>query len=646
MCGVFVDKIYVQFGDPVFLRLKESMYIYTDTWTSRLRSLMMELLPQIYNEVLKAYEASPVDYDYLIRRCKEMNVEVETEHKQATPIDNLNTVNAQLNNSQLVNNVRLNISQNLPQTAKVNNKIKATQLLDSLKNPTPNNDYNVNAINNSVNSELESCNSNIEITNPEIIHAVETYDFKTKPFKHQLVGVEFGLEVNRYLLGDEMGLGKTKQIIDLACIRKNLYGYKHCLIICCVNGLKWNWAEEIEIHSNEKSHILGCRKNTKGKYVIRDTKAKLEDIRQLGSGKFDDKYFIITNIESLRDTAIAQELSVLCDAEIINMIAVDEIHKCASNESKQTKGLLKLRTDSMIAMTGSPIMNSALDLYVPLNWLGYDRHSFYDYKNHFCRMGPFGITGYKHMDEIQNMLKYMMLRRLKKDHLKDLPDKIYSTEYVEMNNHQAAIYNEVLNGLRKEVDLIARSTNPLGNLIRLRQATGHTSLLSSTVSCSAKLDRLLELLKDYTDNGHKIIIFSNFAKMVELIKLNTLDYNPAVITGATKDRQGEKNRFMTDDNCKIIIGTIGAMGTGLTLTAADVVIFFDEPWTSGNKLQAEDRAHRIGAKNNVQIITLVTKNTIDERIFDIVKRKALISDNLIDNLSCADITNLLNFLLF
>ena len=106
------------------------------------------------------------------------------------------------------------------------------------------------------------------------------------------------------------------------------------------------------------------------------------------------------------------------------------------------------------------------------------------------------------------------------------------------------------------------------------------------------------------------------------------------------------NFYCNNDNCKIIIGTIGAMGTGLTLTAADVVIFFDEPWTSGNKLQAEDRAHRIGAKNNVQIITLVTKNTIDERIFDIVKRKALISDNLIDNLSCADITNLLNFLLF
>ena len=103
---------------------------------------------------------------------------------------------------------------------------------------------------------------------------------------------------------------------------------------------------------------------------------------------------------------------------------------------------------------------------------------------------------------------------------------------------------------------------------------------------------------------------------------------------------------MIDPECKVIIGTTPCLGTGFTLTAADVVIFIDEPWTSANKLQAEDRAHRIGTKNNVQIITLVTKNTIDERIHHIVEKKKLLSDNLIDNLDCQQITELLNFLLF
>ena len=562
-----MDKLYIQFGEPILLNSNESMYIYSDNWTIRQRSLIDELLPRVYNDTIRAYEASPVDYDYLCRRAAEMNIciEILTE----------------------------------PETS------NTTELLP-----------------------VEFC-------------------YKTKPYAHQEEAIKFGLEHDRFLLGDEMGLGKTKTVIDLGVINKIKRGYKHCLIVCCVNGLKWNWEDEVKIHSNEKCHILGNRKNSRGNWVVRGVSARLEDVLSIKSGKFDDTYFLITNIETLRDKKIATELSKLCDDGIINMIAVDEMHKCATNQSQQSKGLLKLKAQSMIAMTGSPIMNNPLDLYMPLNWLGYDRHNFTDFKNHFCRFGGNfnNITGFKNMEQIQEILQYMMLRRLKKDVL-DLPDKIYSVEYVEMSNEQSKIYSEVLNDLRDKVDLIATSKNPLANLIRLRQATGHTSIISSTVSCSAKYDRCLELVKEYTNAGHKVILFSNWTSMTDILQIGLSSYNPAVITGATKNRQAEKDRFMTDPECKVIIGTTPCLGTGFTLTAADVVIFIDEPWTSANKLQAEDRAHRIGTKNNVQIITLVTKNTIDERIHYIVEKKKLLSDNLIDNLDCQQITELLNFLLF
>lgn len=327
------------------------------------------------------------------------------------------------------------------------------------------------------------------------------------------------------------------------------------------------------------------------------------------------------------------------------MIAFDEFHLVSTPDAQQSKGLLKLSAESMIAMTGSPIMNSPLDIYMTLRWLGYDRHCFSDFKNQFCRFGANNeIVGVKNMDQIQNILKIMMIRRRKEDVL-DLPEKVYTVEYVEMSAAQQRIYNEVVNNLRKEVDLIRQSKNPLASLIRLRQATGHTSIISSTVSESAKIDRLKQLVKELSDNNRKCIVFSNWTKITDIVQEELTQYNPAIITGDTRERVEEQNKFMNDPTCKVLIGTISAAGTGLTLTAADTVFFLDEPWNSARKSQAEDRSHRIGQKSTVNIVTLVTKNTIDEKIHQIVEEKRFISDAMIDNLSCADINALLNYLL-
>lgn len=481
------------------------------------------------------------------------------------------------------------------------------------------------------------------IQEPEqrIVDTSTKFEYKTKPYDYQVVGVEFGMEHDRFLLADSMGLGKSKQTIDLAVRKKIEKGYKHCLIICGVNGLKWNWESEIKIHSNEKCHILGNRKNSKGKWNVKSSTEKLEDAKNLP----EDVYFIITNVETLRNKEIAKVLKKQCDDNNINMIAFDEFHTVTTPDAQQSKGLLKLSAESMVAMTGSPIMNSPLDIYMTLRWLGYDRHCFSDFKNQFCRFGANNeIVGVKNMDQIQNLLNIMMLRRQKEDVL-DLPEKTFKVEYVEMSAAQQRIYNEVLNGLRKEVDLIKQAKNPLANLIRLRQATGHTSIISSTISESAKIDRLKQLVKEITDNGKKCIIFSNWTKMTDILQEELKEYNPAVITGDTRDRVEEQNKFTNDPNCKIIIGTIACMGVGLTLTAANTVIFCDEPWTYASFSQACDRAHRIGQKDNVTIISLITKNTIDEKIHQIVEEKRLVSDAMIDNLSCVDINALLNYLL-
>ena len=295
-------------------------------------------------------------------------------------------------------------------------------------------------------------------------------------------------------------------------------------------------------------------------------------------------------------------------------------------------------------------MNTPLDLYIILKWLDYEDHAFYAFKNHYCIMGGFGgyeVVGYKNIREIQDTLGTMMLRRLKADVL-DLPEKLFVDEFVEMSPKQEQIYREVNNIIHSQIDQIALSPNPLANLIRLRQATGYTGILSSTVTESAKLDRMEELVEDAVANGKKVVIFSNWTQMTDVVQERlSKKYRGVVITGDTKDaeRMMNVNEFQHDDRCKYIVGTIGAMGTGLTLTAGTVEIFLDEPWNRALLDQAVDRCHRVGTKENITIYTLMCKNTIDERIHDIVERKGLMSDAIVDGKIAMNKRELLNFLL-
>ena len=469
----------------------------------------------------------------------------------------------------------------------------------------------------------------------------EGFEFKTKPFSHQLEGVEYGLKYDRWFLGDEQGLGKSKQVIDIAVARKVMYGYRFCLIVCGVNTLKWNWVNEIHTHSKEDAYILGQRR--KGtKIRIGSTKDKLEDLKLMYDIKEPHPYFIITNVESFRDKNIADTISDLCKKGIIGMCAADEMHKMKNPTAQQTKGFLKCLPYCRIGMTGTPLMNSPMDLYVILKWLGYESHAFYSFKQHYCVMGGYGgyeIVGYKNLDQLTAQVREIMLRRLKSEVL-DLPEKIYVDEIVEMEGKQAVMYKEVEAGLKADyingdIDL----TNPLSALIRLRQTTGYPGILSDEITESAKLDRMGEIVENCISNDEKVIIFSNWTQMTDAIlqvlhtKLKLIGrLEPAVITGNTNDsdRQQIVDRFQNNDVCRVIIGTIGAMGTGLTLTAATTVIFVDEPWNKALFDQAVDRAHRIGQKNNITIYSIMCKDTIDERIHNLIYKKGAMSDAIID----------------
>ena len=456
------------------------------------------------------------------------------------------------------------------------------------------------------------------------------YESNTKPFIHQIDSFNYSLTHNKFLLGDQQGLGKTKQALDIAWSKRNKTG--HCLIVCGVNGLKYNWMHEISVHTNGTGYILGTNYRKSGNTYIGNTDDKLKDLQSL---HLNNNYFIITNIESLRDKNIQKELKKLTLENVIGITIIDEIHKCKNSTSNQGKAIHCLQSYYKIALTGTPLMNNAIDLYNILKWLEVENHTLAQFKSHYCIMGGFGgyeIIGYRNTNELQNKLNSIMLRRLKNDVL-DLPPKLYTDEYLEMNDKQAKIYHDVHANIMDDINRILLLPNPLVELTRLRQATSYPGILSTTITDSAKLDRLLEIVYEVQQRNGRCIIFSNWTSVIEpaYLMLKENDIHSILISGKSKNPEQLIHQFKTDSKYTAILGTIGILGTGFTLTEADTIIFLDEPWNKATKEQAEDRAHRIGTKGTVNIITLMCKDTIDEKIHELIQQKGELSDKLVDN---------------
>jgi len=481
-------------------------------------------------------------------------------------------------------------------------------------------------------------------------------------YKHQIDFLKYAKSRNSagFILADEMGLGKTLEVINYALYQKKVHGYKHCLIICCVNSAKYSWKEDIEKHTKgaESAYILGTRKKRNG--GIRYGTSGADKTQDLISGHmYSDPsepelpFFLITNIESLRTRSGKQYTLV---AEIVKMtwkkemplIALDEIHKNMSPKSTQGKMVLKIKqmTGSAIEwipMTGTPIVNKPTDVFTPLKLIGvHSVKSYWEWCKLFVIYGGYGdheIMGYKNIPQLKQMLQNNMLRRLKKDVL-DLPDKIHHNIYVENTPTQAQLYASLQTEIYENKESILGSMNPLASFLRLRQVNGSPELVDKSIvvddkylSKNAKLAELMRLLEDIIERDEKVVIFSNWVEPLKtLYRFVAAKYKTTCFTGtmSEEDRQKHKRVFLNNPDYKIMLGTIGALGVNHTLTVATNVIFYDEPWTPGDKIQAEDRCHRIGSKYPLNIYTLLTVNTVDDTVHKRIGDKADISGYIVD----------------
>lgn len=442
--------------------------------------------------------------------------------------------------------------------------------------------------------------------------------------------MQYGLNHDNWLLLDDPGLGKSGQAIYLAYELKKRRKFKHCLIVCGINNLKMNWVKEICKHIDSSYMILGQKINKKGKLVIGSVKERVAQLK-----KPIKEYFIITNIETLRENSIIKELKE--GKNKIDLMIVDEVHVCKSSSSIQGQHLLKLSSiDYKLGMTGTLLTNDPLDLYVPLKWIGIEKSNFTTFKYNYCTYGgPFGnnIVGYKNLDLLKYQLNKCSLRR-KVDEVLDLPEKNIITEYIEMDNAQQKFYNNIKQGIIDEVDKVHMSVTSLLSIVtRLRQATALPSILTTEAIESAKVNRAIELVKEILSINEKVVIFSTFKDTVYTLQEQLKEFQPLVATGDTKESEiwELQDKFQTNKDSRIFIGTWQKIGTGITLNSAHYMIFIDTPWTQASFRQNCDRIYRIGTNKPIFIYNLVTKDTIDERVLELVNEKKALSDYVIDD---------------
>lgn len=465
--------------------------------------------------------------------------------------------------------------------------------------------------------------------NLEPLSETEKISFKMKPFDHQLEAIDYGLSHEKWLLLDSMGLGKTNSIIWLAETLKRRGVIDHCFIICGVNSLKQNWKKEIQKFSTESAVVLG-------EYTTRTGKVRYRSMDKRAAQLKDpiDEFFVITNLESLRDDRIIEAFKK--SSNKFGMIAFDEAHKAATKTSQQGTNLLKLEAPFKVAATGTLITNNPLSAYVPLSWTGNDQSILTTYKSQYCNFGGIRdsqVIGFKNLEVLQEEIKSCSLRRTLDQVRSDMPPKTVTLEVLEPNDDQRKFYEAIKEGVKEEADKIElKSTNLLALTTRLRQATACPSLLTTQNVSSCKVDRCVELIQELTSQGEKVVVLSVFKETINELSAKLDQFRYSINTGDVPDAVVANNvsRFQEDPNEQVFVGTWGKVGTGWTLNAASYLICIDTPYTAAMFDQGTDRIWRVNNTRPAFITVLLCGDTIDERVQQIIETKKELGEYLVD----------------
>ena len=466
------------------------------------------------------------------------------------------------------------------------------------------------------------------------------YKFKTKPYAHQLTALEKSWNKETYAYFMEMGTGKTKVLIDNLAMLYDKGKVDGALIIA-PKGVIGTWYKQ-EIPNHLPNHI----ENVSVMWQSLITKKQKNNLDALFKAE-EKLHILIMNVEAL-STSKGTEFAARFLNSHKTLMAIDESTTIKNSSAKRTKNILALSKYAKYRriMTGSPVTKNPLDLYSQCEFLSpwlLNFQSFYAFRNRYAEMKTIHARGrsiqvvhkFQNIGELSDKLKGFSYRVLKEDCL-DLPDKIYIKRNIALTSEQLKLYQQmktmalaVLNG--KQVT----SVTVLTQLMRLHQITcGHFTADDGSTQL-VKSNRITELMDVLEEVEGKAIIWANYQHdITNIIKAIVEEYGEESIVDyygltAQEDRQENIQQFQNNPKCRFLIGTPQTGGYGITLTAANTVIYYSNGYDLEKMLQSEDRAHRIGQKKSVTYVDLICENTVDEKIVKALRNKINIASEVL-----------------
>ncbi len=437
------------------------------------------------------------------------------------------------------------------------------------------------------------------------------------------------------ILADDMGLGKTLQALALICLELENNPDAPSLVIAPTT-LLFNWKNEIEKFAPGIDYIIHHGE-------------RYDNPKELSKHQLVlTSYGVVVN-----DVEILKSIP-------FNLIIADESQAIKNLNSKRNKAISKLKAKVRIAMSGTPIENNIYELYAQMNFAnpGFFQ-GLTSFKDNYASLID-SQDGEKAIDELRKKTRPFILRRTKEQVLKELPDKTEEYLYCEMGAAQRKVYdafrNEYRNYLIKKFDTEGVEKSQmyvLEGLMRLRQVCDSPQLIEKeglNETASTKMDELVSHVLEKTGK-HKILVFSQFVKMLQLVKtkFDALHISYEYLDGKTsmKERERRVNHFQENEDCRVFLISLKAGGTGLNLTSADYVYILDPWWNPAVENQAIDRCYRMGQQKKVFAYRMICKDTVEEKIVEMQKRKKLLSDDVVGagdgvmkSLSRADIEDL------
>ena len=455
------------------------------------------------------------------------------------------------------------------------------------------------------------------------------------------------------ILADDMGLGKTIQLVSVILSYVESFNKTESLnkvenlnkesannneesrnnsevitnkpkasLVICPSSLTLNWYNEIQKFAPSLKVLL-----ING--GIQERKNKIKEI--------DNYNVVVTSYDLLkRDIDVHKSMNYM-----YKYIIADEAQYIKNNNTQNFKAIKDIKAETRYALTGTPIENSLSELWSIFDFVmpGY----LFSYKK-FKELYETPIVkgeDNQAMKRLKMLIEPFILRRIKEDVLTELPDKTITILNNEMEEEQAKVYMSYMSQVKEEIEneislngFERSQIKILSLLMRLRQICCHPALfIENYKGESSKLNQCIQIVKDAVESGHKILLFSGYTSMFDIIEgeLNKENIKYYKLTGQTKVGERIKlvEEFNENDDIKVFLISLKAGGTGLNLIGADMVIHYDPWWNLSAENQATDRTYRIGQKKNVQVYKLITKNSIEEKIYELQQRKAKLIDNML-----------------